>query len=89
VNELFGAAVTDVQAQVESLPVTRFAGAEEWRDYFKAFYGPTIATYRSLATTPERVAELDAALVDLGTRFGFGSTPVTEWEYLLYTAVKR
>jgi len=89
VQALFGDAVTDVRAQVQQLPVTRFAGAEECRDFFKAFYGPAVAVYRNLAGSPERAAELDAALADLATRFGFGSSPVTEWEYLLYTAVKR
>jgi hypothetical protein len=86
VRALFGDRVTDVQARVEKLPVTRFAAPEEWRDFFKAFYGPTIAVYRSLADDPARTAELDQALVDLATQFGFGSAPVTEWEYLLFTA---
>lgn len=86
---LFGDKVTDVQARVEHLPVTRFARPEEWRDFFKAFYGPTIAVYRNVAGDPARRAELDQALVDLGTRFGFGANPVTQWEYLLWTAKKR
>jgi ubiquinone/menaquinone biosynthesis C-methylase UbiE len=89
VASLFGDAVTDVTAQVQQLEVTRFADPAEWRDYFKSFYGPTIAAYRNLADDPARTAELDTALLELATRFGFGAGPVTEWEYLLYVATKR
>ncbi|HSV41173.1 MAG TPA: class I SAM-dependent methyltransferase [Nocardioidaceae bacterium] len=88
VNALFGDRVTDVQAKVEQLPVSRFASAEEFRDFFKALYGPTIAVYKNIADDPAKVAELDAALVPLGERFGIGSNPVSEWEYLLYTATR-
>jgi len=58
--------VTDVVARKERLPVDRFGTPEEFRDFFKACYGPTIAVYKSLADQPERAAELDAALADLG-----------------------
>ena len=39
--------------------------AEEFRDFFKANYGPTIAAYRDIADDPERIAALDRALDDL------------------------
>ena len=88
VRGLFGDRVTNVHARAEQLPVSRFAGAEEFRDFFKAFYGPTIAAYKNLADDPERTAELDQALVELARRFGFGERAVTEWEYLLFTATR-
>ena len=44
----------------------RFASGAEFRDYFKAFYGPTIATYKFIAETPSACAPLDAALAALG-----------------------
>lgn len=88
VNELFGDRVTNVRAEAQQLPITRFATAEEFRDFFKAFYGPTIAVYKNIAEDPAKVAELDAAMVVLGEKFGMGAGPVSEWEYLLYTATK-
>ena len=65
----------------------RFAAGAEFRDYFKANYGPTIAVYGSIADDPERVAALDAELAALGDRFlGDGAM---EWEYLLVTGIAR
>ena len=55
------------------LRVTHFATAEEFRDYFKINYGPTIAVYRSLAEQPERQADLDQDLAELGRRFAEGA----------------
>jgi SAM-dependent methyltransferase len=90
VRELMGDRVTEVVTERRMLPVDHFSRPESFRDYFKARYGPTIAVYTSLAEHPERAAELDAALADLGSRFdrGQGST-VMDWEYLLVTATKR
>jgi len=82
---LLGDRVTDVVARKERLPVDRFGTPEEFRDFFKACYGPTIAVYKSLADQPERAAELDAALADLGVRHDLGNGRM-EWEYLLLTA---
>ena len=67
-----------------TLRVDRFRNAEEFRDYFKNRYGPTIAIYANLADDPARAAELDEALVTLGRRFD-ADTGVMEWEYLLLT----
>ena len=84
VRGLFGDRVEGFEAQQATLRVDRFDTGAEFRDYFKANYGPTIAIYRSLADQPERTAELDAALADLGERhLGDGAM---EWEYLLVTA---
>jgi SAM-dependent methyltransferase len=85
VRGLLGDRVTDVVARREALPVDRFRTPEEFRDFFKATYGPTIAVYRSLADDPARTAELDAALVDLGATNDLGDGRM-EWEYLLLTA---
>ncbi len=87
VRELLGDRVTDVVARKQALRVGQFATAEEFRDYFKARYGPTIAVYRFLGDDTERIAALDAELAALGRRYasGQGST-VMEWEYLLLTA---
>ena len=87
VRALLGDRVDQVTAEVRALPVTHFDSPEAFRDYFKANYGPTIATYAYNAADPEKVAALDRDLADLGRRFdrGEGST-VMDWEYLLLTA---
>jgi ubiquinone/menaquinone biosynthesis C-methylase UbiE len=90
VDELLGDRVTDVAAERRMLTVEQFETPVEFREYFKARYGPTIAVYRSLADQPDRAAELDRELADLVRRSdrGQGST-VVDWEYLLFTATKR
>jgi SAM-dependent methyltransferase len=93
VRELLGDQVTDVQASRRTVRIDRFGRPEDFRDYFKANYGPTIAAYRGIADDPRRTAALDAELADLARRHGLaaGSTGniVMEWEYLLLTAHKR
>ena len=84
---LFGDRVTAVDARIQSLPVSAYATPEEFRDYFKRNYGPTIAVYRFIADDPAKVEALDRDLVDLAVRFGHtAETGATTWEYLLYTA---
>jgi SAM-dependent methyltransferase len=90
VRSLLGDGVRDLRAERRTLTVDHFDTPEEFRDYFKARYGPTIAAFRGLADDAGRAAELDARLVELARRFdrGTGST-VMDWEYLLVTARKR
>lgn len=89
VRRLLGDGVTGVRVERRVLTVDAFAGAEAFRDYFAARYGPTIAAYRAVADDPERTAALDADLVDLARRSarpGTGGRVVIDWEYLLLTA---
>jgi ubiquinone/menaquinone biosynthesis C-methylase UbiE len=90
VRGLLGDRVTDVVAHRETLVVDHFDRPEDFRDYFRSWYGPTIATYQRLADDPAQVAALDHDLAELARRFdrGNGKT-VLEWEYLLFTARKR
>jgi ubiquinone/menaquinone biosynthesis C-methylase UbiE len=85
VRQLLGDGVTDVEARTDSLVVDRFERPEEFREYFKQNYGPTIAVYRYIADDPERVAALDRDLDDLARRFA-ADTGLMSWEYLLLTA---
>ncbi|WP_166140023.1 class I SAM-dependent methyltransferase [Nocardioides ochotonae] len=85
--DLFGARVTDLRSTRQDLEVGGFSTGEEWRDYFKAVYGPTIATYRNVVDDEERTAALDAELAALPRRFGVADGPM-RWEYLLTTARK-
>ncbi len=91
VRELLGDRVEDVRAERRALAVDRFATPEEFRDFFKATYGPTIAAYKGIADQPERVAALDQELADLAARYLTASDDgaVMDWEYLLLTARKR
>jgi ubiquinone/menaquinone biosynthesis C-methylase UbiE len=89
VRELLGDRVAEMSAQRKSLQVDRFATPEEFRDFFKAAYGPTIAAYRGIADDPDRVAALDRELADLAKRHDRGTDrTVMDWEYLLVTARK-
>ncbi|AKU16178.1 class I SAM-dependent methyltransferase [Luteipulveratus mongoliensis] len=85
VRGLLGDRVTDVSARKELLEVTCFARPEEFRDFFKAAYGPTIAVYTSLGDDADRIAALDQALVDLAAQHDLGNGRM-QWEYLLLTA---
>lgn len=84
VHSLLGDRVTDLVASQQSLRVDRFASGAEFRDFFKANYGPTISVYRFIADDLEKVAALDADLAALGDRFLHDG--VMGWEYLLVTA---
>ena len=90
VRSLLGDRVTDVVAVRQSLTTNRFATPEEWRDYWKTVYGPTIALYRAIADDQDKVASLDRELAALAARFDRGTdSTVMDWEYLVLTARKR
>jgi SAM-dependent methyltransferase len=84
VRELFGDRVTDLTMERRTLPVDRFETAEQFRDFFRDFYGPTAAAYRGVAQDEERRAALDDALVALAQRHLDAGN--MGWEYLLVTA---
>lgn len=87
VRGLLGDRATVTEARTAPHVVDMFGSPEEFRDYFKAFYGPTIGVYRNLGDDPERVAALDAALADLA-REHWADDGTMPWEYLLVTATR-
>jgi ubiquinone/menaquinone biosynthesis C-methylase UbiE len=87
VRALLGDRVTDVVTERRSLTVDHFPDGAAFRDYFKSTYGPTIAVYRNIEGDADRVAELDAAIAEVGDSVLSGSSTM-EWEYLLLTARK-
>lgn len=87
VRALFGDRVTDVVTERQMLTVDHFADGAEFRDYFKALYGPTIAVYRNIEADADRVAALDAEIAQVGDSVLSGASTM-EWEYLLLTARK-
>ncbi|MGW3989704.1 class I SAM-dependent methyltransferase [Streptomyces sp. NPDC004830] len=89
VRGLLGDRVTDVRAERRTVRVDRFATPEDFRDYFKERYGPTITVYKNLAGEPGRAAALDRDLVALARDGGLAAGQdgtALEWEYLLLTA---
>ena len=92
VTQLLGDRVRDIHVHRGGLEVTHFAEPEDFREYFKLNYGPTIAAYRQLADDQERTAALDADLAELARRFNRASAPtggiVLDWEYLVVTATR-
>ncbi len=89
VRDLLGDRVTDVTAERQTVEIDRFDTGEEFRDYFKHHYGPTIAVYHRIADDPDQVRALDTALADLG-RAGLDRPGGSmQWEYLLFTARVR
>ena len=89
VRALLGDRVQGLTVRRQTVTIDRFASPAQWRDYFKANYGPTIAAFGNLADDPDRSAALDRDLVELGRRFDTGSgSTVLEWEYLLVTATR-
>ena len=86
VRGLLGESVTSVRAEKRMVAIDSFETGAEFRDFFKACYGPTIVAYRGIAEDAARTAELDAALAELGDRYL--ADGVMKWEYLLLTAVR-
>lgn len=90
VRSLLGDRVTAISAQRGTLRVGMFGSPEDFRDYFKARYGPTVAAYRGIADDPARTAALDHDLAELARRHDQGTTTtVMDWEYLLLTSRKE
>lgn len=84
VAALFGDGVTGLRCERRLLRVDRFATGTEFRDFFRAHYGPTLGAYRNVGDDTARRAELDAALAALADAHLVGGA--MEWEYLLVTA---
>ncbi len=92
VRDLFADAVVDLALRRETVVMDRCATPLAFREYWKANYGPTIATYRFNEDDPERLAALDADFLtlleqaDTATESDRTAYPA---EYLLVTATKR
>ncbi|MFD0366047.1 class I SAM-dependent methyltransferase [Nocardia sp. GCM10030253] len=85
VRSLLGDRVADLELRRETAVIDRFADGAEFRDFFKAYYGPTVAVYKAIGAEPHRIARLDQELADLASQHDLGDGRM-EWEYLLVTA---
>jgi hypothetical protein len=94
VREVFGDRVRDLTVERRTVAYPDcFGTPADLRDYYKANYGPTIATYRALADDPGRTADLDRDFADFLARNDHRApgAPTGSWtaEYLLVTAVRN
>jgi ubiquinone/menaquinone biosynthesis C-methylase UbiE len=92
VAELLGDRVTDLRLRRQEIVIDHSPTPQEFREYWKRNYGPTIAAYRFNADQPDRVEALDADFLDFLTEWNRSEEPgTTEYhaEYLLVTATKR
>lgn len=91
VRGLFGERVEDLSMEEGKLVIDHFASPEEFCDYYKRNFGPTIATYASLADDPARVQELDQAALESARVSNIGppgGNLIYELEYVVITARK-
>ncbi len=91
VRELFGDRVGSLEMTRREY-VERAASPLDYREFFKATFGPAVAIYASLADQPERAAALDRDFLEFATRSNRGASdgPAEyHYEYLLVVARKR
>ncbi|WP_370331660.1 class I SAM-dependent methyltransferase [Mycolicibacterium hippocampi] len=92
VRKLFGDRVSDLTVRRETVLMDHCASALQFREYWKANYGPTIATYRFNEADAERTAALDRDFLTLLETWNEASEPdrtAYSAEYLLVTATKN
>ena len=65
---LLGDRVDEVATTRGAVTVDRFPAPEDFRDYFKDRYGPTVAAYRAIGDDDARITALDRELADLARR---------------------
>jgi ubiquinone/menaquinone biosynthesis C-methylase UbiE len=88
-RELFGDAISSLEV-TERTFTFRFRSAEEWVDFFRSWYGPTLKAFAAL--DEDGRATLRADLVDLVRRFdrlGGGRAVAIPSTYLEAVAVRR
>jgi ubiquinone/menaquinone biosynthesis C-methylase UbiE len=91
VRELFGDRVSGLKMRRQTVLLDHCAEPTQFREYWKANYGPTISAYKFNAESPDRVAALDADFLEFLRSWnrGDGQRAFWEAEYLLVTATKR
>ena len=84
VRSLLGPGTASLRLERRCVVVEGFTSGAQWRDLFKAAYGPTVAAYGALSDRPDDGDRLDAVLAELGDSALVDG--VMEWEYLLVLA---
>jgi ubiquinone/menaquinone biosynthesis C-methylase UbiE len=90
VRELFADRVIGLTMRRRQLVMDACATPEEFREYWKAHYGPVIAVYRHNADDPDRIAQLDRDFTGFLRAWNRGDSARGSWhaEYALVTATK-
>ena len=91
VRELFGDQLEGWSVARKRLVVDHFGTPQEWCDYYKANFGPTIATYAAIAGDPALTARLDSDFLAFATEHNLSEHPdqtLYHLEYMLFTARK-
>jgi ubiquinone/menaquinone biosynthesis C-methylase UbiE len=91
VRELFGDQVTNLVMRRQQIVMDHSSSPEEFREFWKHNYGPTIAAYKFNAEHPDRVAALDRDFLSFLTEWNSATEPgktAYAAEYLLVTATK-
>ncbi len=91
VRALFGDRVDDLTMRRQTVALDRSADPLEFREYWKANYGPTIAAYAFNAGRPDQIEALDRDFIGFLTEWNRGGPGRPRWaaEYLLVTGSKR
>jgi hypothetical protein len=92
VRELFGDQVASLDLERREYVERSPGGPGDYREFFKATFGPVVAVYASLADRPEQSAALDREFLDFATRSNEGEPGAPaeyRYEYLLVVARKR
>lgn len=90
-RELFGDRVAELDMRRDTL-AWDFDDPADLVGYYKAHFGPVIATYEHISGDPDRVADLDRAFLDYAHRSNRGEPggPAKfELEYLLAVCRRR
>jgi ubiquinone/menaquinone biosynthesis C-methylase UbiE len=89
VRELFGSAATVCDVAPGTLVVDHFASPEDLVRYYRAHFGPLVATYAALTDDPARQEALDVALLEFARqsdRGGHGGPALYHLDYLRIVA---
>lgn len=92
VRDLFGTRVESLTMTAEHLRVDHFEDPREFCAYYKANFGPTIATYAHIADDSAQTAALDRDFLAYADRTNLnpqGSPAVFEYDYSLVLARTR
>ena len=91
VRKLFGDQLQGWSTSRKRLVVDHFETPQDWCEYYKSNFGPTIATYASIADDPVLTARLDSDFLAFATESNLSERPdrtLYHLEYMLFTARK-
>jgi SAM-dependent methyltransferase len=91
VRDLLGGRVEGLRAVPGAVRVEHFGAPADFCAYYRAHFGPTIATYAGIAADPDRVVALDRDFLAYAHEYDRGQPggpAVFEFDYLLLTARK-